>query len=231
LQSQEVLEDNYSSTRQIMRALGIKAEEWCGLPVPIADEKLIVEPSHPASSVYAKIGREDPPEDKTIINTWYSYRHRSDIVIYRDKEGKLRWGLVPGIHSLRAAFSTMGCSIAWTVEEEERALLKLSTLIPDHLFKMYLLSGMFIETSKRSGLTYIFRKLRPTVALTTDKTGEVKILCALCLHPIGYYEGTWAGSMCPTDDVIAHLLMMRADEHFYWKRANQIRAHRPEAGL
>ena len=77
-----------------------------------------------------------------------------------------------------------------------------------------------------------FRRLKPTVAISlkgTDKSP--RILCALCLHPIAYYEDSWAGAMCPTDDVIAHLALMRGDEAMYWRRANQHPPWRPEAGL
>lgn len=59
----------------------------------------------------------------------------------------------------------------------------------------------------------------------------MQILAALCLHPIGFYQGTWAGSMVPTDEVIAHLLLMRGDEPLYWRRANQHPAWSPLAGL
>ena len=38
---------------------------------------------------------------------------------------------------------------------------------------------------------------------------------------IGYYGNTWAGVMCPTDEVIAHLLMMRGSEEKFWANANQ----------
>jgi hypothetical protein len=37
--------------------------------------------------------------------------------------------------------------------------------------------------------------------------------------------------MTPTDDVIAHLLLMRGDEAEYWGQANQHRPESPEAGL
>ncbi len=47
------------------------------------------------------------------------------------------------------------------------------------------------------------------------------VLCALCLHPIGYYGDTWAGVMCPTDEVILYLLMKRGSEEKYWANANQ----------
>lgn len=40
-----------------------------------------------------------------------------------------------------------------------------------------------------------------------------------------------AGAMCPTDDVIAHLSLMRGDEKMFWRRCNQHPAYRPEAGL
>jgi hypothetical protein len=69
---------------------------------------------------------------------------------------------------------------------------------------------MFLETSRRSGVSYLFRRLKPTLAI---KDGRA--LCALCLHPIGYYEGTWSGAMCPTDDIIAHLMLARGDEAMF----------------
>jgi hypothetical protein len=56
-------------------------------------------------------------------------------------------------------------------------------------------------------------------------------LCALCLHPIGYYADTWAGVMCPTDEVIAHLVLMRGSEEKFWANANQHPLDRPAAGL
>jgi hypothetical protein len=37
--------------------------------------------------------------------------------------------------------------------------------------------------------------------------------------------------MCPTDEVIAHLLMMRGSEEKYWANANQHRLNRPAAGV
>jgi hypothetical protein len=37
--------------------------------------------------------------------------------------------------------------------------------------------------------------------------------------------------MCPTDDVIAHLALMRGDEAMFWRRCNQHPPYRPEAGL
>ena len=84
--------------------------------------------------------------------------------------------------------------------------------------------------SKRSQVTYMFRRGRPTIAIRQDETGGFP-LCALCLHPIGYYADTWAGVMCPTDEVIAHLLMMRGSEEKYWANANQHPVDHPAAGI
>jgi hypothetical protein len=211
--------------------------------MPIPGEELILEPRHPAAAIYKEIDEQyatDTDEKHAgaeIINIWYSKKHSSDIVIYREN-GVTKWGLIPGIHHLKHDLTTLGCSVAWSIESESKAIQMLAGLLSHHAFKHYMLTGMFLETSKRSGVTYVFRRLRPTVAIKAS-TGvrfksveeQMKILCCLCLHPIGYYADSWAGSMCPTDDVIAHLLLMRGDEPMFWKRANQIAPHRPNAGL
>jgi hypothetical protein len=38
---------------------------------------------------------------------------------------------------------------------------------------------------------------------------------------MGRYDGTFAGVMPPTDEVVADLLAMRGDEHFFWRKSNQ----------
>jgi hypothetical protein len=89
-----------------------------------------------------------------------------------------------------------------------------------------------LSSSESDGgrLTYLFRKGRPTIVLR--QTEEfTQVLCALCLHPIGYYGDSWAGFMCPTDEVIAHLLIMRGSEAKFWANANQHPLDRPAAGL
>jgi hypothetical protein len=37
--------------------------------------------------------------------------------------------------------------------------------------------------------------------------------------------------MCPTDEVIAHLLLMRGSEEKYWANANQHPIDHPAAGV
>lgn len=128
--------------------------------------------------------------------------------------------------------STGVAALAWDFAAEETATERLAELIGPNRLRMYLLTGSFIETSKRSGVRYIFRRLRPTLALGRTASGDkMQALAALCMHPIAYYADTHAGAMVPTDDVIAHLLMMRGDEHLYWRRCNQHPLWKPEAGV
>jgi len=219
--------------RDAMSKLANHVGEWCGFPIPIDGERLILEPRHPASKVYEQLGKreEQNHDNQQVINVWYSHARRCDVVMYRENN-KFEWGIIPALHHIKQDLSTLGCADAWTLDAECKALETLRHLVPKHIFKYYFLTGMLPETSKRSGVTYLFRRLKPTVAIRPHKNGKnMKILATLCLHPIGYYADTWAGAMCPTDDVMAHLLLMRGDEKLFWRRANQISPHRPEAGL
>ena len=80
----------------------------------------------------------------------------------------------------------------------------------------------------------MLRKGRPTIAIRIHEdewSWWMDILCALCMHPLGFYEGTWAGVMAPSDEVLAHLLHIRADEHYFWRKANQIPLDEIESGI
>lgn len=203
---------------------------WAGFPLPLDGETLVVHPKHPAADMFPTPEPERTDEDGyRLRSSFFSDFRQSEVLIF-EKDGKIEWGVRGKIHGLRHAIGTMGCADAWGIEQEARALQTLAELVPHHMFKRYLLAGAFLETSERSGVTYMFRKLRPTVALH-QVNGQLRVLCALCLHPIAYYADTWAGAMCPTDDVLAHLMLMRGDEHMFWRRANQHHALMPEAGL
>lgn len=224
----------FAQLREDLNRLSQKAGEYCGLPPTIVGERLIIEPTHRAYKAFQDLNAKSSPrldvEDYEIVNRWYSKKTSTEVVIFREN-GKLDWGQLPAANHFAQDLRTMGCSIAWSVSAETQAMRKLGELIPDHLWRGYVLTGMFLETSKRSGVTYIFRRLRPTVALRPDSRGEMRILACLCMHPIGYYAESWAGALCPTDDVLTHLLLMRGDEKMFWKRSNQIAPWRPEAGL
>lgn len=226
----------FAKAREQLNWLSQRVGEYCGLPPTIDGERLVITPRHRAYQAFQEHNEKMTPEgDDTdqckMVNSWWSRRDRMDVVLWRNPAGNLEWGRIPAANHLAYDLRTMGCSIAWSVDAENKAKKKLAALIPEHLYRGYDLTGMFIETSKRSGVTYLFRRLKPTVALRPDKRGDMRVLACLCMHVIGHYDQSWAGALCPTDDVLTHLLLMRADEKIFWKRANQIPAYRPEAGL
>lgn len=220
--------------REALAYVAENTEEWAGIPMPIEGERLIIEPSYPWAKLLSGENSDTAADDDgwRLRNKWYSVRGRCDILIM-EKDGKVDWGRLPAFNHVAFDLRTMGCSDVWGIEQESRAIQLLGEMLRHKQFKQYLLTGMFLETSGRSGVTYLFRRLKPTVAINARGKAEdgVRVLAALCMHPIAYYEGSWAGAMCPTDDVIAHLTLMRGDEHMFWKRCNQHPPYRPEAGL
>lgn len=225
--------DGFAFLRNRLREVSKERGDWAGIPMPLADEQLIVEPNYPNAQALMDIGQKEGDADEdgtTQVNRWYSSKRRCDIVVFRLPDGRTDWGVVPAVHGLPFALSTLNCAEAWGIEQESNAVNLLATLVSHRQFKQYMLTGMFIESSKRSGVFYLFRRLRPTVAIRAEG-GKSRILCAMCMHPIAYYARSWAGAMCPTDDVVAHLMMMRGDESMFWRRSNQHQALRPEAGL
>jgi hypothetical protein len=213
--------------------------DWAGIPMPLDDQQLIIEPTYPKSAQLMAIGKAkvdgDHDDGWRERNRWYSRQRRADIILM-EKGGKIEWGQLPAFHHLAYAIQTLGCADAWGIEQESRAIQLLAKMVSHREFRQYMLTGMFLETSSRSGVTYLFRRLKPTVALAAepgmiDRPRRMRILCCLCMHPIAYYAGSWAGAMVPTDDVIAHLALMRADERLFWSRSNQHPPYRPEAGL
>lgn len=227
--------EEWDALRNQMRALARAANGlYAGIPLPLEGHPLVLEPRYPGATEIMKMGvsNADDVEIPHYIQkrgSFWSSHLRSRVLIWSEHD-KLRFGIEPGIHHISHDLRSMGASEAWGIEQEVNAVELLTHLISARQLKHYMLTGMFIETSRCSRVSYVFRRLRPTVALST-RGESLKILCALCLHPIGYYEGSFAGAMCPTDDVIAHLMLMRADERLFWARANQHPAGRPEAGL
>jgi hypothetical protein len=220
-------------------------EDWSGLPVPVVGLSLVLEPryKHKALSEFRwkecydeegvrhAIEEEPPPKPSEFktVNSWWNARYQVAIAVLRDKQGRVRSGV---LFEDRLSFTlrTLEAAAVWPIEAEQKAQKKLASLVREDLVEAYLLTGHLPEVSKRSQLTYLFRKGRPTIVMRETEEG-VYPLCALCLHPIGYYGETWAGVMCPTDEVIAHLLMMRGSEEKFWANANQHPLDRPAAGL
>ncbi len=197
--------------------------EWAGIPMPLPDHRLITEKNYPYK--FDEFYKKEPvDETTTLVNSWWNERLRCRIYVGRENGKSAAY---PDTHNaVSMVLGTMMCSDVWPLEAESKAIHKLAELIRHNMFRCYMLTGCFLETSPRSGVTYMFRKSRPTLAIRGDR-----VLAGLCLHPVGYYDGTWAGCMVPTDEVIAHLVLMRGDEHHFWKQANQHPAHHPASGL
>lgn len=224
--------DGMAGLRNGLRKIAADREEWAGLPMILEDHPLTIEKTHPYAERLmgsgATIAAEEdemngvlpvPKAQVKIRNVFYSWRYRSNVVVY-EEGGKIQWGPTEYGNSMGMQLDTLGASDAWGIEQESNAVKLLGTMVRHRQFKQYLMTGMFLEKSERSGVHYLFRRLRPTVAMS-GASGMMKALCALCLHPIGYYTGTWAGAMCPTDEVVAHLMLMRGDEPMFWRRSNQ----------
>lgn len=232
--------DGMARMRHALKEIAAKGGEWAGIPMPLDGMPMVVEPRYPFAPILEKLGNVEvkaPPDaaftsDAKIRNSFWSWRWRCEIVV-GEVNGKITWGKIPRTNNVAMQLDTLGASDAWGIDQERHAIDTLGTLLRHRQFKQYLLTGCFLEKSERSGVHYIFRRLRPTIAFSTRvREGEdCRMLCALCMHPIGYYRGSWAGAMCPTDDVIAHLMLMRGDEHMFWRKCNQHPLFVPEAGV
>lgn len=234
--------------------------EWAGAPIPIESGPIVLERRYPyqglqglqydqSHPIYGfdradvrgkrcfELCRDTPDliESCETINSWYCRSHQAMILVLKHPDGRVFHGRLYSANAdnrLWTDFKTLRACTAWKPEAEERAISKLKAHISADCFKQYSLTGGFLEHSKRSGVVYWFRRLRPTVALANPLLpGGLRVLATLCLHPIGYYGGTFAGVMVPTDDVIAHLLLMRADEHFFWRKCNQHPVWSPGSGV
>lgn len=215
-----------------LQTLASERSEWAGLPMLVNGLSLRVEPRYPYQ--FRECSNHDVDEsvpDVEYINGWWCDKLMAFVDVYREN-GKLKHF----VHYQRGGrlgtklIETINATHAWLWEAEFKAMNKLAEMVEYHTFKHYVMTGSFLEKSPRSKITYLFRRLRPTLALS-GATGQVHILCALCLHPIGYYEKTHCGCMVPTDEVIAHLSWVRGDEHGFWKQSGQHQPNRPEAGL
>lgn len=239
--------DGHAGLRNALRQMAREKGEWAGIPMPLEGAPLIIEPRYPHAAALMKISRDvgdaltetDEYSGWNAVNSWYARQKGGEVILYRKSDGRADWGLAPNPHHATMELSTLGAADAWGIEQEARAIQLLGKQLRHRQFKQYLLTGMFIEKSRRSGLHYLFRKLRPTVVMTERTRGfrlerpeqdEMRILCCLCLHPIGHYANSWAGAMCPTDDVLAHLMLMRGERADVLAARQSDTAAAPERG-
>lgn len=159
-------------------------------------------------------------------NHWWSERLQAYVAITENcATGKVKAQVLRDVEpNLKSALyiNTYIAAEAYNLRHEMRALKKLKGHVTKSQFERWLLTGMLLEQSKKSKVCYIFRRLRPTLAFRHDpEKNEYKFLAALCHHTVAYYKVSWAGALVPTDDLLSHLLFMRADEHGFWKRSSQ----------
>lgn len=236
---------NTDTAHELLRDIADHIGAYAGLPMPVEDMPLTLETRYPHTEALnvAMPGSVAVPADRDdglrIVNSWWSHGRQAQVTLYRDADDTLR----PQIdYAARRAgdrltmwLNTLGASLGWDYRAELKAMEKLRELTTDREFACYVTTGSFLHTSPRSGVTYLLRRCRPTVAMVPMRRGDpdssMKILAVLCMHPVGLYGRSWAGAMVPTDDVIAHLLWIRSDEHGFWRRANQHQYAVPEAGL
>lgn len=149
----------------------------------------------------------------------------SSLVIKNESRGEKAVAIL--IHTVEAN------AYAHTVQAERKAERLLRKHISKQQWSDYFISGAFWELSS-SGKLYIFRKGFPTIACDCEQLdGKYNITPkhTLCMHAGAYTEGTFAGGLCPTDDVIAHLLMMRTNEAHYLENCNVHQFEAPQSGV
>lgn len=233
--------------RDMLDTMSDRREDWQGLPMPVEGLKLVLNATHPLKEEYAGLWHkpEDDEEDadeERIRNSWFSKRTNAYIFVMETEDGRIyhlkrRYGPLRAMDRFDLQLMTLIASDAWRLEAEHAAMEKLKGMLGERQWRQYELTGSFMEESKRSGVLYMFRRLRPTLALSlkdghgTSTETTTFFLAALCMHPVGYYNRTWGGCLVPTDDVIAHLVYMRGDEARFWGQSNQHRSWDPESGV
>lgn len=242
--TEETTEENMPSWDDVRKAVAKLSQErgeWAGIPVPLQDMELTLEPRYPYADLVKTEAYEEAEREREAhqvaeellgyrqVNSWFSGRTKI-VVIQKNGRAKVLKFPMYGREPIDLQLNTIGVARAWDLDAELTALMRLRQLIGEWPFKCYMLTGSFLESSPRSNVVYVFRRCRPTIALATHKEDSMRILSVLCMHPIGYYLNSFGGVMVPTDDIIAHLMMMRADERKFWSKCNHHNLWEPEAG-
>lgn len=222
----------WRGVRQIWNTIqdAVKSECSAGIPLALSGQSVTVAKGYLPKGLGGIYHKDRGRYVNTVRNIWWSTRLNGWIIILEHKQtGKVIKRIDTNIHD-RMLFlvETASVSVVWSLKAEARANKKLRSLIDSYQYHCYRTLGYFIEVSKRSGVCYVFRRAKPTLAIRMDAQ---KILAGLCLHSVGFYDGTFAGALVPTDDVIAHLLLMRADEHGFWKKSNQHAPDKPNCAV
>jgi hypothetical protein len=171
-----------------------------------------------------------------LWNTWYP-TPKTQVEVFREIDTG-RYFYVPVWRKdvpLRMLLSSFSVRMRVTsTKAETQAREWLNEALSGRQRRELLLTGGFEEVG-RSGVRYLIRANRPTVAyrqvVLPNRMRDIRFLAALCLHPLGYYDMTFAGCMPPSDEMLAHLQMIRADEKYYWRKCGQHGVGDPRSGL
>jgi hypothetical protein len=178
----------------------------------------------------------EPETALTWARSWYSDRLQADVDVYQTKAGRYVLGGPPRrvsavwMDRLYLFSRTQLAARRFSLRAERRAQQRLRAVVSLQQWRAYMVTGAFAEVSPRSGVTYWLRRLRPTIALT-HRLGRRGVRTALCLHPVGYHNESFAGLLAPSADVFTHLMLLRCDEHRFWRTAEQHSFADPRSGL
>lgn len=215
------------TTRRVILAKGCPLSDTHGHGVPVSMS------GDPVLHVCSDGDVNEAQDEPYAVNTWFTAPKR--VTVGKYSKGAVVVTTSAARERLDLLLNGVLCQAgAVDSDTELRAMCALRTRVNDNQWDAYILAGAFPETSKRSGVTYLLRKGLPTLALRMKPVpgGEKRhFLAALCSHPLAYFEGTHVGCYPPTDEVVANLLAIRADEHAFWKRANQHTLDDPLGGV
>ena len=230
-EDKEISEVMWRDFKKFMQNLAVSRGHYFGYPVPDDECPLVTAPNFPLN--FNGLLLNDKEEDETeyvddalgLLGVKYHKTIETmdnTYSVVRKPNGHVKMFRFPKVNymeRLNMQLYTLGASRCWDWDAELRAMDKLSGMVTEHAMKYYLLTGSMLESSPRSNIMYFLRRCRPTIALSSWN-GRTRPLTSLCIHPVGYYQGSFAGAMVPTDDIIAHLLLIRGDEHTLWKKSN-----------
>lgn len=206
----------WDEVRRRFNAVATEQGEWAGVPLPVDGMGVVV--ANQRQRIAEIWPRNIAPGARG--NSW---RVACAFNVYLWRDGSETRGTCLNYWAARidAMMETMRARRAVLPDAEMVAFLKLLDHLDDTQARDYVVSNMFVERGPRSDLLYLFRRGLP---ILTFRTGEeiVEPRAALCLHPLAYYDGSHAGVLPPSDEVLALLLMMRADEAYLWRKANQL---------
>lgn len=173
-------------------------------------------------------------------------RRHVGVKVYRGQESGTYWHHTEELDTARQRVDIMfksAIALSGIDPKAERiAQRRLRALLTKYQWETWQMTRMFHEDSTKSGIGYTFRWQRPILVVSLRPANPHRdLLCflrrtfpyigTLCSHPFGYYQGTFQGFKCPTDDVIYQLTTMRADEHFLWRKAYFHPLHQVESGF